>query len=498
MNTEKLVLARKYAKEVSENIPSESRPAFHLTPQVGWMNDPNGFSFYKGEYHLFYQSYPYDTVWNSMHWGHAVSKDLIHWDYLPYALAPEEKYDSFGCFSGSALELADGRHLIMYTGVHKEGTDPVEEIQEQCIAVGDGTDYVKYENNPVLDRTCLPEKMSKADFRDPKIWQEADGSFKCVVGTCDKDRIGAILLCGSKDGFDWKYESTLIENDGKFGLMWECPDFFALGDKHVLLCSPQDMIPEGKEYPNGNGTLCLIGRYDDVQKKFVYEKNQAVDYGIDFYAPQTLLAPDGRRIMIAWMQNWDTCNQTERNGRKWFGQMTLPRELTIKNGRLYQVPVRELESYRKNKVAYHYVAFSGEMSLDGIEGRTVDMEIVVRPLNRDEFYQKFAIRFAQDDKFRTAVSFRPHESVLKIDRRYSGSRREYVHQRSCQVLGNKEELKLRIILDRYSAEVFVNDGEEAMTLTFQTDLSAKGISFYADGDVVMDVTKYDLLTEEMV
>lgn len=498
MNTQKLMSAREYEKEAVKHIPEEKRPKFHLTPWVGWMNDPNGFSYYKGEYHLFYQSNPYDTVWNAMHWGHAVSDDLLHWRYLPSAMAPEEAYDSFGCFSGSALELPDGRHLIMYTGVHKEGEDPVEEIQEQCIAVGDGTNYVKYEKNPVLDKNCLPEKMSKTDFRDPKIWREADGSFRCVVGTCDKERKGAILLFSSEDGFEWKFENTLIENNGDYGLMWECPDFFALGDKHVLLCSPQDMLPEGKEYPNGNGTLCLIGRYDDKQKKFIYEHNQAVDYGVDFYAPQTMLAPDGRRIMIAWMQNWDTCNQSERLGRKWFGQMTLPRELTIKDGRLYQQPIRELERYRSNEVKYTNVAFSGEMTLDGVEGRTVDMEVTIRPQKKDDLYQKFAVRFAQNEKFRTSVSYRPKEALLKLDRRFSGSRREYVHQRSCQVIGKKEEIKLRIILDRYSAEVFVNDGEEVMTITFNTDLSAQGISFFADGDVVMDVTRYDLLAEENV
>lgn len=498
MNTQKIKLAREYEKEIGQGIEKESRPKFHLTPQVGWMNDPNGFSFYNGEYHLFYQNYPYDTVWNSMHWGHAVSKDLLQWEYLPAALAPDETYDSFGCFSGSAIELSDGRHLIMYTGVHKEGSNSELEIQEQCIAVGDGLNYTKYENNPVLGQNCLPEKLSKSDFRDPKIWKEADGSFKCVVGSCDKDRKGAILLFSSKDGFEWKFESTLIENNGDYGLMWECPDFFALEGKHVLMCSPQDMLPDGKEYPNGNGTLCLIGKYDDVQKKFVYENNQAVDYGVDFYAPQTMLAPDGRRIMIAWMQNWDTSNQSERYERKWFGQMTLPRELSIKNGRLYQKPVRELECYRSNKVTHNNIDICGEVTLEGIEGRIVDMEMVIRPQKAGKNYRKFEVRFAQDEKFKTSVSFRPDEATLEISRKFSGSRREYVHQRNCRVLGSQEDIKLRIILDRYSAEVFVNDGEEVMTLTFNTELSAQGISFFADGDAQMDITKYDLFAEETV
>ena len=181
--------------------------------------------------------------------------------------------------------------------------------------------------------------------------QEEDGTFRCIVGTCRANRNGVILQYRSKDGFAWEFESILIENDGRFGRMWECPDFFTMDGKQVLICSPQDMLPEGFEYHNGNGTLCLIGKLDETKKHFTYEYDQSVDYGIDFYAPQTTLAPDGRRIMIGWMQNWDTCDQQGAKERGWFGQMTLPREVTIENNRLYLRPVRELEQYRSNKVA---------------------------------------------------------------------------------------------------------------------------------------------------
>ena len=112
--------ARKYEETFEKNIKKEERPDFHLTPRIGWMNDPNGFSFYNGQYHLFYQYYPYGSHWGIMHWGHAVSSDLLHWNYLPAAMAPDEAYDKDGCFSGSAVTLPDGRHLLMYTGVAKE------------------------------------------------------------------------------------------------------------------------------------------------------------------------------------------------------------------------------------------------------------------------------------------------------------------------------------------------------------------------------------------
>lgn len=496
MVSRKLLFARTYEKDAGNKISDEQRPKFHLSPYTGWTNDPNGFSYYKGEYHLFYQYNPYSTVWDSMHWGHAVSRDMLHWRYLPAALAPDTDYDSFGCFSGSALELPDGRQLIIYTGVRKENGGDEKDIQTQCIAVGDGLDYQKYDNNPVLDETDLPEGKSRSDFRDPKIWREKDGSYRCVAGCRGNDGKGSILLFKSADGFKWEFESVLIENDGRFGMMWECPDFFKLDGKYVLIVSPQDMLPEGFEYHNGNGTLCLIGTYDEEKKQFAYEENQSVDYGIDFYAPQTTLTPDGRRVMIGWMQNWDTCSLTDRKDMQWFGQMSLPRELTIKDGRLIQRPIRELDNFRSGKSEYRNIEINDDLELNGIKGRLVDMELTIRPKNKDNIFHKFAVRFAQNEKYRTSLSFRPKESVLKIDRKFSGSRRAYIHQRRCLVADNCGELKLRIILDRFSVEVFVNDGEQVMTAAILTDISADGISFFSDGEAIMDIIKYDLFAEE--
>ena len=188
----------------------------------------------------------------------------------------------------------------MYTGVVKERQKNGEmmEVQTQCLAVGDGVDYEKYEKNPVLNEQNLPEGFSRFDFRDPKIWQKADGSYCCIIGNRPADGSGQILLFTSPDGFQWNYKKVLCTNNHRFGLMWECPDFFALDGKQVLLTSPQDMMPQGFEYHNGNGTLCLIGTYEEQTDTFTEECSQSIDYGIDFYAPQTVLSPDGRRIMI--------------------------------------------------------------------------------------------------------------------------------------------------------------------------------------------------------
>lgn len=485
--------ARKF-EEVSEKlIKKEERPDFHLSARTGWMNDPNGFSYYNGKYHMFYQYYPFESKWGPMHWGHAVSEDLLHWEYLPVAMAPDEPYDRDGVFSGSAFTLPDGRQMLMYTGVAKEHLIGGErEVQTQCLAVGDGVDYEKYEKNPVLDAKDIPEGSSRFDFRDPKVWQKADGTYACVVGNRPADGSGQILLYTSEDGFEWKFKKILAANNNRFGLMWECPDFFVLDGKGVILTSPQDMLPEGFEYHNGDGTLCLIGDYDEETDTFTEEHNQSIDYGIDFYAPQTILTPDGRRVMIGWMQNWDSC-PVRFPEEAWFGQMSLPRELSIKNGRLYQQPLRELNEMRCNKVEHKNVSFSGIISLEGVKGRRIDMELTLRPGDEQNIYRKFAVRFAQNEKYQTALSFRPHECTLKVDRKFSGSRIAIIHQRRSLVNSTNGELKVRIILDRFSVEAFVNDGEQVMTATIYTDQAAEGISFFADGQVEMDVVKYDLL-----
>ena len=489
--------ARRREEIAGQLIPSAARPSFHLSSRVGWMNDPNGFCYYQGKYHLFYQYYPYDSKWGLMHWGHAVSEDLLHWEYLPAAIAPDSLPDKDGCFSGSAVVLPDGRHLLMYTGVSAGPRQPdgtSSDTQTQCIAIGDGIDYEKYSGNPVLTDADIPVGSSKVDFRDPKLWREDDGTYRCIIGNRPADGSGQVLYYSSEDGLHWKFESVLAENKNRFGLMWECPDFFKLDGQYVLLTSPQDMLPSGFEYHNGNGTLCLIGDYDPESKTFQETRNQAIDYGIDFYATQTLLAPDGRRIMIAWMQNWDTLAIASLKA-PWFGQMTVPRELSVKDGRLYQWPVRELDALRSGHVSYQNVDFEGELTLEGIRGRKVDVTITLRPGDEAQIYKKFAVWFGQDDTYHTAVSFRPYESILKIDRKFSGSRRAIIHQRRCKVPQNGGNITFRMILDRFSVEIFVNQGAQTMSATMYTDQSADGFKFFADGKVSMDIEKYDLDAE---
>ena len=219
--------ARRFEQAQAALVPGEDRPLFHLTPPVGWMNDPNGFCFYKGQYHLFYQYHPYSRQWGPMHWGHAVSDDLLRWTCLPCALAPDTEADAGGCFSGTAQPMPDGRLMLVYTGVRKAG-DGGEAEQAQCAAFGDGVDFEKYPLNPVVSAAGLPEGYSAADFRDPKIWLEADGVFRMAVANRQADRQGSILLLESADGLNWRFRGELDSSREQLGRMWECPDFFRL------------------------------------------------------------------------------------------------------------------------------------------------------------------------------------------------------------------------------------------------------------------------------
>ena len=488
--SEMLEKARKYEDEQGKQIKAEDRPAFHVSPYVGWMNDPNGFSYYQGEYHLFYQYNPYDTHWDSMHWGHVVSKDLLHWEYLPAALAPDEDYDKIGCFSGSAIELDDGRQLLMYTAVDHETLEDgsKRDIQTQAVAVGDGRDYVKYEKNPVLTEKDLPEGASKVDFRDPKIWKGKDGNFYCVIGSRPADGSGQILLYRSENGFDWEFVSILAENKKRFGKMWECPDFYEVDGKHVLVVSPMAMMPEGLKFHVGHSVIYLTGTYDKKTHQFIREDVQPLDSGIDFYAPQSMQTPDGRRVMIAWMQAWPN-SKFVPDGVKYFGQMTLPREINYRNGKLIQQPVREIENYRGEYVHYENVEISDETVLNGVDGRVLDMTV---KLKVTDAFKKFTIKLAADETYDSTITYDPVREVLSLDRSRSGYMYDILHTRDIQVKPAGGEVTLRILMDRFSVEIFINDGSQTATMVLFTPQEADNISFAADGKAQISVDKYAL------
>ncbi len=289
----------------------------HFEPERGWMNDPNGLCWFGGEYHAFFQHNPYAAVWGPMHWGHAVSQDLVRWEELSPALIPDMPYENDGgCFSGSALEK-DGVLYLMYTSVSKE------QGQTQSMAFSrDGVRFEKLPQNPVIPQSPLDPKNK--DFRDPKIFPFGD-EYRMVCGA-GVDGLGSVLLFRSEDLLHWDYVGPLFQSRD-YGPVPECPDLFPLGDKWVLMFSRMDETRSAQ---------FVVGEFDG--RRFTPESFQQPETGTDFYAPQTFLDGKGRRIMIGWLYNWT--RQTPEGAVR-AGALSIPRELSLRDGRVCNFPVEE-------------------------------------------------------------------------------------------------------------------------------------------------------------
>ncbi len=525
MISRELAAAREYEEKQAGLISDEMRPAYHFSPRTGWLNDPNGLSYYDGKYHLFYQYHPYSTYWGPMHWGHAVSDDLITWEYLPAALAPDTDYDYSGCFSGSAVTMDDGSHMLMYTSCGDSSGDPTGKgrwLQLQSIAIrkpGE-SEYVKYAGNPVISEDDIPEGGDPYEFRDPYMWRAEDGSYRVLVanGRTSAEEGTRLLLFRSDDGLHWGGGKVLFEDERRIGVMWECPNFFPLDGRHVLMASPMDMQAEEGDavgsirFPQGNNVCYITGDYDEQSDEFRPDTDDAdagyymyepVDGGLDFYAPQVLRTVDGRRVMIGWMQDPSMANLHSEDEFRIFGQMTVPRVLSLKDGRLIQWPAAELEEYRQDPVIYRNISIRteggdlGGTSLECIHGRILDLEVDIRPDDEQGeeggiSYREFAVRFAADSDHYTEFRYDPERSVATVDRSHSGQPDIISGKRTIRVRDREGSLSIRMLIDRWCAEIYINDGEQVISLTYYTDLSAEGIEFLADGKVSMDVTAYRL------
>ncbi len=489
MNNKILTKARSFESEQEKNITEKQRPLFHLTPRVGWMNDPNGFCFYNGKYHLFYQYHPYSCVWGPMHWGHAISSDLIHWEPLPTALAPDLKNDKEGCFSGCALETEDGNLALIYTGVHKNKKDKKKNLQIQCLAIGDGINFKK-ERRPVIDDSQVPFGCSIEDFRDPKVVQNDNGDFILYAVNRNADGNGQVLAYKSKNLRDWKFCNVVLKNYFGLGRMWECPDLFYLDGKAVLMMSAQEVL-QSDNFDSGNIGVCLIGQYDEHEHKFIKQKIQQVDRGLDFYAQQTIMSPDGRRIMIGWLQNWDICNYREK-GARWFGQMSIPREIKINDGVLIQQPVREIESYRQNKQEINGLKLENEKCpVPQINCDCLDITVTVKKYDTNLSY--FFINLFERDGHYARVYYNFTLEKAGIDRSRAGLKAALLHERSCSYkIKEGDDLKLRIITDRNSVEVFWGEGELVMSMSVYDEEKGSGLSFEVLGSAEINTVSYEI------
>ena len=311
----------------------------HFKAPNCWINDPNGFIWYKGWYHLFYQCFPYSAHWGRMHWGHAVSKDLVNWEEKGIALFPSKTDDRSGCFSGSAIEYKD-KMYIYYTGVNYTEEDPeninccINDAFTAAQLMITSEDGIKFDN--ITDKkTVIPpiedKKIGdKNHTRDPKVWRGKDAWYMVLGSTVDKN--GRLLFYKSSDLKTWQY-LNYCEKDG-FGWMWECPDFFEIDGKGVTIFSPMGFFNDGNGYDSV--AVCMLSSFDENTGKMeLSEDYQLFDYGIDLYAPQSTTDKDGNRVVIAWARMPEAVI-TEKG--EWCGMMCIPRIVDVKNNHVYIRP----------------------------------------------------------------------------------------------------------------------------------------------------------------
>jgi len=314
---------------VSKLASDPRRPQFHFLPPANWMNDPNGPIYWNGNYHMFYQTNPKGAFWAEMHWGHAVSEDMVHWTHLPIALSPTpDSPDSEGCFSGTAI-VEENRVLMFYTGVRAvprdEATskDDANSFREtQCLAVANDPDLTSWSKAQAPVIALPPEGMIVNGFRDPSPWRQGEWWYM-VLGSGQASQGGTVLLYRSKDLRKWEFMHVLVGRDqdgpGKFDPfdpwdVWECPEFFPLEDRHVLIYSTH-----GKVY-------WRAGKLDPNTMTFRTERAGILDYGT-YYAPKTQLDKAGNRIIWGWIPERRPLEEYKSAG--WAGLMSLPRVLTL-------------------------------------------------------------------------------------------------------------------------------------------------------------------------
>ncbi|AMG97990.1 glycosyl hydrolase family 32 [Serratia liquefaciens] len=438
-------------------------PQFHLAAAAGWINDPNGLVYINGVYHAFYQHHPYDQNWGPMHWGHATSRDLAHWQHQPIALAPGESYDKDGCFSGCAVD-DNGVLTLLYTGhvwLGKEGDD--DQVREvQCLATSeDGVNFVK--QGPVL---LPPEGIQH--FRDPKVWRAAD-RWWMVVGA-KENGLGQARLYRSNDLRDWQFDRVLAGAQSPHqGYMWECPDFFPLGEKQVLLFSPQGLTAQGYRNRNRFQSGYLLGHWRPDEDFSVTQSFCELDGGHDFYAPQTFTAADGRRMLFAWMDMWESPMPSKPHG--WAGALTLPRELTLScEGNVLMNPARELTALRGEQQSFDAVSVRNQRQVltDGVQELALTLNVAASDAERYGIVIGTAARLYVDNQ--------THRLVLE---RFS----EDPGLCGCRSvpLPEADILSLRVFIDRSSLEVFVNQGEACLTSRIYPTDGQRSVTLFAEG-----------------
>ena len=456
------------------------RPQYHFTPEINWMNDPNGLVYFDGEYHLFYQYNPHGNEWGHMSWGHAVSKNLVTWEHLPIAL-----HDEHGvmAFSGSAVADLNNTSgfgtrekpplVAIYTG-HGHG----KQTQDLAYSLDRGRTWTKYRQNPVLD-------LGESEFRDPKVFWHAESQQWVMVVVLAVKKVTQFY--GSKDLKKWTHLSDFGPAGTPKKPNWECPDLFELpirnqpGKTRWVL----ETSIGADSVAGGSGGEYFTGTFDGKAFTVDSKQSQWVDYGRDFYAPvswSNVPEKDGRRIWIGWMNNWETClNPTA----PWRSAMSVPRELTLERIggqlRMCQTPVRELDQLRGASEALDSVALENTARTLTTRGQQLDVVLEIDPGTATSV----GVRVLKGDSEQTVIGYDAASKKLYLDRTKSGDVGFHPafsgrHSGPLEPDGDGR-IRLRVLVDTCSVEVFGNRGETVVTDLVFPQADSDRLELFATG-----------------
>ena len=483
------------AERPADYYTEQHRPQFHFSPDKMWMNDPNGMVYYDGEYHLFFQYYPDDDVWGPMHWDHAVSTDLLHWEHLPIALYPDE----LGyIFSGSAVVdknntagFKDGEHdpLVAIFTYHDTTGERAgrNDFQTQGIAYSNdrGRTWTKYAGNPVIPNPGI------RDFRDPKVfWHEESEQWVMIFARGDR-----VQLYNSPNLKEWILTSEFGEDQGTHGGVWECPDLFQLPiegteeSQWVMLVS---LNPGGAN--GGSGTMYFVGDFDG--KTFTNDNPAEMvlwlDYGKDNYAGVSwsdIPEEDGRRIFLGWMSNWQYATKVPTS--PWRSAMTIPRTLTLVNTsaglRVKTTPVKELKDIQDPELGTRLQPreINGSMSLT--EEFAFPLSTCVMEMNWElgsGSASEVGVELSNSKGQSVKIGFNKSDQEFFIDRTESGNMDfsdQFSGRHTAPWTGDAAALDMTLYLDVASAELFAQDGQVVMTEIYFPDEPFDRIKFFANG-----------------
>jgi beta-fructofuranosidase len=433
---------KKAASALKSSLPearsSSYRPQYHFSPPANWMNDPNGTIYVNGEYHLFYQHNPYNARWGRIHWGHARSRDLVRWEHLPIALAPDPGLKELHCFSGCCVIRDDGIPVVFYTNVSAISfLTAVRRFTQQWAAVGtpDLLVWEKHPDNPILDESIHPAGRMPRNWRDPYVWKSELGWYMITAGQFKGEKFGSVLLYQSPNLMEWVYLGRLYQGDERQGKTWECPNYFQLGEKYVLVVSPFNRV------------IYSIGEF--IGHEHVSEGWFTFDHGMDFYATNTYTVGKDRVIVVGWIK--------AKDDGLWAGCLSIPRVLNLDGGnQLWIQPLPELESLRHKHTRYE---------------RKLDTAIEFAGTG-PYFGESVEIKAEYDLQAAKSVGFRliDDEDEHLIQYNFlSQTFRVFEKSAQLQFPAPPGRLTLHIFVDRSVVEIFIN-ARETFTAVFYPKL----------------------------